>query len=73
MAKPLGVNIRRKRVEMGMETKELAAAVDRSVKTIQNLELGSNTAKPEVLYRIAKVLELPIEQVMHSDWVDETA
>ncbi|WP_409186435.1 helix-turn-helix transcriptional regulator [Amycolatopsis sp. VS8301801F10] len=69
MAKPLGDNIRQARIEKGMERAELAAKVGRSVKHISNIENGANTAKPELLYRIARVLELPIDQVMASDWI----
>jgi transcriptional regulator with XRE-family HTH domain len=70
MAKPLGDNIRRGRIAQGMERPELAAIVGRSVKHISNIENGSNTAIPELLVRIAKALDMPIEQVMDSDWVD---
>ncbi|MFD8496271.1 helix-turn-helix domain-containing protein [Amycolatopsis sp. NPDC059657] len=73
MATALGGNIRKRRIELGLEPAQVAKQIGRSTKTLYNIENGWNSTKPEVLHRLAKVLDLPIDQVMASDWVKQPA
>ncbi|MEU5848964.1 helix-turn-helix transcriptional regulator [Saccharopolyspora shandongensis] len=64
MAEPHGQNIRLKREQLGMTRSELAEKIGRSYQHVYNLETNKNTAQPAIFYRIARALDLPIEQVM---------
>jgi transcriptional regulator with XRE-family HTH domain len=70
MAQPLGSNIRAARIALGMRRKALADAIGKSYPHVANIENGLTGAAPETLVDIAKVLDLPIERVMKSDWTD---
>jgi ribosome-binding protein aMBF1 (putative translation factor) len=71
MAKPNGPNIEAERVRKGWSRTELAKKVDRSYQWVFNVEREHRTTSPEQLYRLARVLELPIGDVMRSDWQEK--
>lgn len=63
MPQARGEVIRRRRQERGIKASELAGRVGIKPVTMLNIENAHNSASIEVLYRIAAVLELSIEDV----------
>lgn len=65
MSKPLprGAEIRLWRQRRGKTVIQLASEVGISKQHLYNLELGYNTARPEILYRIATALSVEFEAI----------
>jgi transcriptional regulator with XRE-family HTH domain len=67
MPKPNGPHIRSLRQQSGMKVGALAKQADIAPVTAANIENGHNTASIEVLYRIARVLDVPVEELIAAD------
>lgn len=64
MPTPNGPAIRQLRQERGITISQLAEMTGVSYQHVANCELGHNTARIEFLYRVANVLDVPIEKVV---------
>lgn len=71
MPKPNGPFIRSTRVGRGMKVGLFAKQAEISPITALNIENGHNTASVEVLHRIARVLGVPVADLIAED--DTTA
>jgi DNA-binding XRE family transcriptional regulator len=69
--RPNGPEIRRLRQEQGIAPSALASTAGAALKTICNIENGSNGASPELLNRIATALSVTVRDISHE--VCETA
>jgi len=64
MPQPNGPAIRKRREELGILRRELAATVGISYQHLYNIECGFKAVSIERLYRISKALGLPIGGVV---------
>lgn len=62
-----GPVIRQRRRELGITVTEFAELIGRSPKHVYNVELGHNGARIEILHRMARALELKIEDITVPD------
>ena len=61
-----GEVIRARRRERGLKVSDLAASVTISPQHLDNIEAGRNGASIELLYRLARALDLSIDDVRAS-------
>lgn len=59
-----GQAIRNLRIQAGMDTRELAARIGLTRKSLWNIEAGYRDTRPEVLSRIAKTLGVDVAAIM---------
>src|SRR5262245_10475865 len=59
-----GAEIRRRRQRRGIRTGEFARRVGLHDSSLRHVELGSRNPSPEILYRIAKVLECDASELL---------
>lgn len=62
-----GQAIRRLRQHTGVKVSELADQVGVAAGTLHNIENGHNTASIEVLHRIARQLDVDVQQLLAAD------
>ena len=60
----LGLRLRAHRLERGLTQEQLAEQIDRSVEAISNLERGVSLPSEATLHRLARVLEVSVDQLL---------
>lgn len=73
MAKPHGPHIQTARERKKLSRTELGTKVGKSYQWVYNLENEHKGTKPESLYLLAEVLNVPITYVMRTDQLQESA
>jgi len=59
--------VRERRGQMGMTQAELAAALDVSRQTVISIENGRYLPSLPLAFRIARLFEVPLEQLFHPE------
>jgi transcriptional regulator with XRE-family HTH domain len=67
MPKANGSHIRKLRQQLGLKVGEFAVSAAIAPITASNIENGHNTASIETLHRIAKVLDVPVDELIAPD------
>lgn len=60
----IGLAVKAARTASGISQEELAHRLDKSIKTISNIERGAVSASIETLYLIAKELKVPMSDLL---------
>jgi transcriptional regulator with XRE-family HTH domain len=63
MARARVPNLRRRRIERGIKSGELAEQLGVSRKHVTGVETGNQAASEELLYRMAAILEVDIDEI----------
>lgn len=67
MAQPNGPEIQALREERGMSRTQLGEKVGKSYQWVYNIENGHKGTKPETLYLLARILDVPVQRVWRSN------
>lgn len=59
-----GLSVRHLRIKSGKKPGEFATAARISYSTLDNIENERKNASPEVLYRIAQALDVPVQAII---------
>jgi len=60
----IGLRVRAHRLERRLTQEQLAEQIGRSVESISNLERGVSSPSETTLHRLARALEVPVEQLL---------
>ena len=60
----IGLRVRAYRLERRLTQEQLAEKIDRSVEAISNLERGISLPSEATLHRLARTLDVPVEELL---------